>query len=504
MAQIIIMPKHEQTTALTTSKETAFAIAYQAMKNLGWTIQFAGPDKLLGSTPKDWKNYPLQIIITILNDSLTVSSEMISGESFDMLGKNKKATAAFLAAFNEALKKTDENTIESNKVSIESLRAETIKAAEQEAQAAAEVDKAMHLSGSNLYVTYGIIAINTLVFILMAVNGAGIFETNGLVHIQWGSNYSPLTLSGDWWRLVTNVFIHFGIIHLLMNMYCLYTVGMYLEPMLGKIKYTAAYLCTGVLASLVSLWWHTEGTNSAGASGAIFGMYGLFLALLTTSLIPQQVRQPLLQSIGIFVVYNLVYGMKGGVDNAAHVGGLLSGFVIGYLYVFGIKKEKQEQKISWLVPLVLLLTIASAYGYLAAHVATKKQRILGEAETFKDFDKYIDNKNKASDFETRALNALNTDSSITRQDYAEQVNHALPLWDSAISLISESEQFTISTATHKEAAILIEYMKLRKDQYTLLLNLNKVNAEDEDEASKKKLDETGKKIDSIVRELKSQ
>ena len=80
--------------------------------------------------------------------------------------------------------------------------------AEQEVKDAEEIDAAMNLSNSNLYVTYAIIAINVLVFILMAINGAGIMETNGLVHIKWGSNYTPLTLSGDWWRLVSNVFIH--------------------------------------------------------------------------------------------------------------------------------------------------------------------------------------------------------------------------------------------------------------------------------------------------------
>jgi len=161
------------------------------------------------------------------------------------------------------------------------------------------------------------IAINVLVFILMAMDGAGIMDLNPMVHIKWGSNYLPLTLSGDWWRVITSTFIHFGIIHLLMNMYCLYMAGVYLEPMLGKLKYITAYLCTGILASIISLWWHRDIAeyNSAGASGAIFGMYGLFLALLSTNLIPKQMRMPLLQSIGIFVVYNLAYGMKAGVDN---------------------------------------------------------------------------------------------------------------------------------------------------------------------------------------------
>ena len=224
------------------------------------------------------------------------------------------------------------------------FKMDTQLAVENEKKEAELVNKAMNLSGSNLYFTYGLIAINVLVFVLMAVDGAGILDANGLVHIKWGSNFSPLTLSGDYWRLITCNFIHFGVIHLAMNMYCLFSIGVYLEPMLGKTKYITAYLATGILSAIASLWWHSGTVNSAGASGAIFGMYGLFLALLTTDLIPKSVRSAMLQSIGIFIVYNLVYGMKSGVDNAWHVGGLVSGFVIGYLYVIAIRAEKNEKK----------------------------------------------------------------------------------------------------------------------------------------------------------------
>ena len=315
------MPKHEQIIPLkNVSNEPALAIAFQTFKNLGWDVLFASDYKLLGSTPRNWKSKGQQIIAGFENNEFVVISEMVNGESFDVTGINKKNVASFIAAFNDAENNITSDEVEANKTAIVALEQQTAIAAEQENKETEEINKAMNLAGSNLYVTYAIMAINIIVFGLMAFDGAGIFEPNGFVHLKWGSNYSSLTLSGDWWRLLTCTFIHFGIIHLAMNMYCLYTIGVYLEPMLGKIKYTAAYLCTGILASLVSLWWHTAPANSAGASGAVFGMYGLFLALLTTDLIPKSVRASLLQSIGIFIVFNLVYGMKGGVDNSAHVG----------------------------------------------------------------------------------------------------------------------------------------------------------------------------------------
>src|SRR6185312_11730891 len=109
-----------------------------------------------------------------------------------------------------------------NKSDIAQLRMATLQQAEEEKKEAIELREAMNVGGGNLYATYAIMGLNVLVFILMAMNGAGIVDANGLVHIKWGSNFAPLTLTGDWWRLITNLFIHFGIIHLLANMYALY------------------------------------------------------------------------------------------------------------------------------------------------------------------------------------------------------------------------------------------------------------------------------------------
>ncbi|NOT92122.1 rhomboid family intramembrane serine protease [Ferruginibacter sp.] len=459
------MPRQEQTIALTNlDKETALAISYQALKNLKWDILFAGEEKLLGQTIKKWNSNPQHVLITYNGSELSVSSEMIKDELLDITGKNKKNIAAFFAAFEVAKNNISTDAIEANKDAITELRSVTVAAAEQEQRDVEEIDKAMNLSGSNMYVTYGIIAINVLLFILMVVNGAGLFEPNGYVHIKWGSDYAPLTLSGDWWRLVTNVFIHFGIIHLAMNMYCLYTVGVYLEPMLGKAKYTAAYLCTGVLASIVSLWWHNDPVNSAGASGAVFGMYGLFLALLTTSLIPKQMRQPLLQSIVIFVAYNLFYGLKGGVDNAAHIGGLLSGFVIGYIYVYAVKKEKQEQKLQWIVPAVVILTLIIAFSYLQQNKVGDEVRTAGLNAGYKDNDKYNNSLNEIVTIEDKAVAPL-SDTTLTDPELKNKIeNTCFPLWKQAEDKLKQMQAYEVSAGVQKKTTKLLEYIQLRRKE----------------------------------------
>lgn len=184
-----------------------------------------------------------------------------------------------------------------------------------------------------------LIDINILVFILMVASGVGVFEPSTLALLKWGADFGPLTLTGDWWRTVTCNFIHIGGFHLAMNLYAFMFVGLFLEQLIGSRRMFASYLLTGLCSAVFSLYMHAE-TISAGASGSIFGLYGIFLAFLLFHGIAKEQRKALLTSILIFVGYNLVYGMKEGIDNAAHIGGLLSGFLLGIVYVFSNKTEK--------------------------------------------------------------------------------------------------------------------------------------------------------------------
>lgn len=497
------MPQKQQSITLTNiDTETALATSYQAFKELNWLILFAGEDKLLAQTPKKWNANPQQVMVTATSSELIISSEMIKDELVDITGKNKKNISNFINAFEAAKSNMQADTIEANKVLVNELRVATDVAIEQENKEAEEIDKAMNLSGSNLYVTYGIMAINVIVFILMVVNGAGIFEPNGYVHIKWGSNYTALTLTGDWWRLITNVFIHFGIIHIVMNMYCLYIVGVYLEPMLGKTKYIAAYLCTGVLASLVSLWWHKEGVNSAGASGAIFGLYGLFLALLTTNLIPQRVRKAQLQSIGIFVVYNLIYGMKGGVDNAAHIGGLISGFIVGYLYVISIKKERQGLKAVWVLPLVLIITIAVSVGYLDKNKQTAETRNAAlddvGATDYPDNEKYNIALKEIFVLEDKATAPL-SDTTLTDPELKNKIETVcFPLWAQAEEKLKGMRPYKVSTNAQKKTEKLLAYIELRRKELDVFKRMIDTG---EQEKLMPELINTRNQINALVEEI---
>lgn len=469
------MPLFEQTIDLNgIDTETALALAYETMAQLNWEILLAGQDILIGHTPKSWPSKGQQISCSVSYNTLTIISQTVNRDLPNISAVHKNNTIAFLQKFEEVKSYFDEQKLMNNLNAIYALRNVSKRTMEQQQAAYEELDKAMNLTGSNLYVTYAIIGLNIFVFILMILNGAGFFDPNGLVHLRWGSNFAPLTLSGDWWRLITNTFIHFGAIHLTMNMYCLYSIATYLEPMLGKQRYITAYLCAGVIASLFSIWWHTEPTNSAGASGAVFGMYGLFLAFLVTGYIPDSIRNSLLRSIGIFVIFNLAYGMKSGVDNAAHIGGLVSGFVMGYAYVFAVKREKNEQQKShWLNALIAFVTIAGTalYMYLHPVEAGVRQKLLSELKetTYKDYEAY---NQKLKDFDQihKAALIILADSTLHGQDRIMQINNDLiPKWNEALNIIKTSGMMDISPAAHSKTNKLYKYISLRLDEAELLI-----------------------------------
>ena len=159
---------------------------------------------------------------------------------------------------------------------------------------------------------------------------------------DWGANYKPLTLHGQWWRLFTSTFLHDGLMHVATNMVGLMIIGIVLEPVMGKTKYAATYIVSGIVASAVSLYWHDD-VVSVGASGAIFGMYGAFLAMVLTKRFPKELSRSFFVFSAIFIGFNLLMGLANGIDNAAHMGGLVSGFIIGLLLHRTIRPQTMEE-----------------------------------------------------------------------------------------------------------------------------------------------------------------
>lgn len=195
------------------------------------------------------------------------------------------------------------------------------------------------------FISVIILDINILVFLSMLIGGVSIYKPLVIDIVNWGGNIRELTIEqGEYWRLLTNVFVHAGIIHLLMNAIGFIFVSAFVEHILGKRRFLLFYLFTGLCASLTSVWWH-DNIVSAGASGAIFGLYGFFLALLVlVNKKDREVNSGMITTILLYIGYNLVMGLTGNIDNAAHIGGLISGFLSGAVLTFlGVPRSRRKK-----------------------------------------------------------------------------------------------------------------------------------------------------------------
>jgi rhomboid protease GluP len=191
--------------------------------------------------------------------------------------------------------------------------------------------RALLWPAGSFFITPLLLDLNLLIYVLLALAAANPLAPSGEELVRWGSNFSPLTLHGQPWRLLTSCFLHGGVAHLLLNGLGLLFLGSLLEPLLGRWRLLGGFLVCGIGGSLASLWWNSAGVNSVGASGAIFGLYGLLLALLLTRAVPfgRSQRRTLLWFVFYFMLNGLVGGPGANIDHAAHLGGLFTGLLAG-------------------------------------------------------------------------------------------------------------------------------------------------------------------------------
>jgi rhomboid protease GluP len=191
------------------------------------------------------------------------------------------------------------------------------------------------------------------VFLLMVLRGSSIWMPSGDQLMHWGAdNAGSVLIDGQWWRIVTAMFVHVGIIHLATNMWCLWNLGLLAEPLMDWFGLVAVYILTGAAGNLLSAltnWWrflpdwmkyHDLGAfpAGAGASGAVFGIAGALIVLLKSKRlpIPEYELKRLRKSVIYFAAINLVIGLSVNfgtgltgvaIDNSAHIGGVLCGLL---------------------------------------------------------------------------------------------------------------------------------------------------------------------------------
>lgn len=184
-----------------------------------------------------------------------------------------------------------------------------------------------------LVVTPMLIVVNLVILAASLYFSRNAIAPNTDLLLDWGANFGPATLNGQWWRLFTSTFLHGSILHVMMNMWVLNDFGRLVERLVGNLGFLVVYVIAGLAGSMASLAWNPQ-VLSVGASGAVFGIGGVLLGwiLLRRDSIPTPILSHLRTSVGVFIAYNFLGMFRGGnIDHAAHAGGFVAGVVCGML-----------------------------------------------------------------------------------------------------------------------------------------------------------------------------
>ncbi|MCT2537560.1 rhomboid family intramembrane serine protease [Aquibacillus koreensis] len=209
-------------------------------------------------------------------------------------------------------------------------------------------------------ITYVLLGINLFLFMLLEMSGG---STNIEALINLGAKYNPAIIEGEWWRIISSMFLHIGVLHLFMNMLALFYVGALVEQIYGNVRFTIIYFLAGIIGGLSSFAFNSQ--VAAGASGALFGLFG---ALLFFGL---NYRRVFFQTMGwnvIFVILlNIMFGLSiPAIDNGAHLGGLLGGFVASSIVFF----PSRQKKIIQLFAIIVYASLAIGLVVLGLSNAT--------------------------------------------------------------------------------------------------------------------------------------
>jgi len=237
------------------------------------------------------------------------------------------------------------------------------------------------------WVTYAIIAINALVWLVTLANGASILNAPAEKLLVWGGNAASEVQRGEWWRLATAIFLHNGMMHILMNMIGLFGAGIMLERIYGHRLYCLIYFGSGLIGSALSLHFSAQYAVSVGASGAVFGVTGAMLVGIFQhrDKLPKSFGKQTVSSIGFFILYSLMQGFTHkGIDNAAHVGGLIGGCLLAYVLPERFDMEHFVRTLRSRVIIGMAMSILATVGLtaIAPTAAIDQKRVIEGAVSF--------------------------------------------------------------------------------------------------------------------------
>lgn len=465
------------------SKSHFIFITIEIVKKLNWKLIEINETEIIAESQNKSKTWNEYILIDLKKENVLIKSWSQGNQIYDR-GRNQKNVDSFFDLFYILIKEKEVSEDNENffheyinheKAVIQSNNNEN----KEEKITSFYSFFSMFTLTKDYFITPILININIVFFLIMCFSGVSPFapEINDI--IDWGGNYGPLTIENNWWRLFSSCFLHIGIFHLLMNCIALAYVGLLLEPYLKKWGLLTTYILAGLIASLCSLYWN-ENLVSAGASGAIFGMYGILLSFILFRIIDKKVNPNLLSATFVFIVINIMSSFTEGVDAAAHIGGLSFGIVMGLILVLLYTKQKTA--------LAIVSSFAIILGGLLINICRDTKVYIYQTLEYqtgmKDF----------AEMEKLALESYHEGGDTKEHILYMIKERGIYYWEENIVLLNNLERLSLPEKLHEQNKNLIKYCQLRIKSFGLSykkINENN-NAYDDD------IDDLNEQINALL------
>ncbi|MCI9845033.1 rhomboid family intramembrane serine protease [Flavobacterium pectinovorum] len=460
-------------------------------KKLNWILITVDEDKIIAVSKNKKNTWNETISIAFEEEGTAIITSSSNGNQFYDHGRNKKNTDAFLEhyfenlesitslnshqnTFHEQLKIEQNNTSEDKELLINSFYSFF----------------SIFIPTKGYFITPILIYLNIFYFFIMAFSRVRFFSPEIQEIIDWGGNYGPITSEDEWWRLISSCFVHIGLLHLITNCVALAYVGLLLERYLKKWGFLITYVLCGIAASLFSLYWDKDNI-SLGASGAVFGMYGILLTAIIFNLLEKKINPKLIIILIFLTALNLYYSFTDNINLFTHICGFVTGLIFGLiLYIFNKKKKMGLLFVSssatiFIIFFYIQFKASQVYIYQIIEYETRMQEF--------------------ADMEKLALEAYNFEYGhsiwATKEDALYMIkDRGIYYWNENISLLTELDKLYLPKKIHNRNEDLIKYCNLNINLYELFYKRVDENSNDYDE----KIKQINAEILDIIKKIENE
>jgi rhomboid protease GluP len=413
-------------------------LVYQAMLNRDWDIGYFDHDGIIAYTPISWASYSEEVSVRVKDDVVIFKSECVGYQAlWTSYGKNKKNLDLLLDEITYAEYHLQNELAETTQELMNTVPEKQFLNLDDPPMAGKEQLRGFFspiIPQKKYLITPLLVILNTLVFIatsmafkilpvLLSISQFHLSKGETIddkMYLLFGFNHRTEVLNGQVWRLLTSTFQHFSVVHLFFNMVALVYIGSLIECKLGKWNYLFIYLFTGIISGVTSVMFNYT-QISAGASGAIFGLFGVLLALVSTNFYERSARKALLISTAIVVAYNII-PIGEGTDHAAHFGGLISGYIFGWIAYLGMNHQNlfiKKWGIALIGSFIVIVFTGCSVAFLPRYQMTEFDDLMEKTQAI--------TRDLNHDFYNGTIYQMGVENNLSRQDKMDTIEQkALP------------------------------------------------------------------------------